>query len=303
MIRPCTRPKFSARWMRPCRLRRHLISGSMTPSLSTTRTGSLCDCCLVTFSLASRAGRARAGAEFEVEVARRLAETDSPVASLDPRVEPCVYMRDGFVITLWTYYEPVSNPDIGAAEYAHALHRLHAGMRQVDFIAPHFTDRVATAQSLVGNRAQTPDLRDVDRELLSDTLRGMTTAIVQRHAAEQVLHGEPHPGNLLKTKHGLLYTDLETCCRGPVEFDVAHVPEDVSTHYPDADPDLLCECRILTLAMVAAWRWDRDDQLPNGRRMGRELLSRTRAALERHRSGALATPAAARRSRRLARGY
>ncbi len=232
-------------------------------------------------------GEGKGGAEFEVEVARRLTETDSPVASLDPRVEPCVYMRDGFVITLWTYYEPVSNPDIGAAEYAHALHRLHAGMRQVDFIAPHFTDRVATAQSLVGNRAQTPDLRDVDRELLSHALRGMTTAIVQRHAAEQLLHGEPHPGNLLKTKHGLLYTDLETCCRGPVEFDVAHVPEDVSTHYPDADPDLLCECRILTLAMVAAWRWDRDDQLPNGRRMGTELLSRTRAALERHRSGAI----------------
>ena len=47
------------------------------------------------------------GAEFEVEVARRLAKTDSPVASLDPRVERRVYVRDGFVITFWTYYEPV----------------------------------------------------------------------------------------------------------------------------------------------------------------------------------------------------
>jgi len=227
------------------------------------------------------------GAEFEVEVARRLAETDSPVASLDPRVEPRVYVRDGFVITLWTYYEPVSHPDVGAAEYAQALERLHAGMRQVDFIAPHFTDRVAEAQSLVANRAQTPDLRDADRELLSHTLRKMTWAIGQRDAAEQLLHGEPHPGNLLKTKYGLLFTDLETCCRGPVEFDVAHVPEEVSTHYPGADQDLLCECRILMLAMVATWRWDRDDQLPNGRRMGTELLSQIRAALERHRMGAI----------------
>jgi hypothetical protein len=92
---------------------------------------------------------------------------------------------------------------------------------------------------------------------------------------------------LLKTKYGLLFTDLETCCHGPVEFDVAHVPEEVSTHYPDADQDLLCECRILMLAMVATWRWDRDDQLPNGRQMGTELLSQIRAALERHRLGAI----------------
>ncbi len=71
--------------------------------------------------------------------------------------------------------------------------RLHAGMRQVDVVAPHFTDRVAEAQALVGNPAQTPDLRDVDRELLSTTLRELTQAIGRRNAAEQLLHGEPHP--------------------------------------------------------------------------------------------------------------
>jgi hypothetical protein len=226
------------------------------------------------------------GAEFEVEVARRLAEIDSPVSSLDPRVEPRVYVRDGYVITLWTYYEPVSHRDVEPAEYARALELLHAGMRQADFAAPHFTDRVAEAQSLVGNRTQTPDLPDADRELLSNTLRKLTWAIGQRDAAEQLIHGEPHPGNLLRTKYGLLFTDLETCCRGPVEFDVAHVPEEVSTRYPGADQELLRECRILTLALVATWRWDRDDQLPNGRQMGTELLSQIRAALERHRLGA-----------------
>ncbi len=224
----------------------------------------------------------QAGAEFEVEVARRLAETDSPVAALEPRVEPRVYLRDGFVVTLWTYYEPVSPRDVAPAEYAQALERLHAGMRGIDFTAPHFTDRVAEAQRLVGNRAHTPKLGDADRELLSNTLRKLRWAIGQRGAAEQLLHGEPHPGNVLRTKNGLLFTDLETCCRGPVEFDVAHVPEEVSEHYPDADRDLLGECRVLMLAMIAAWRWDRDDQFPNGRRMGTELLSQIRAALDRY---------------------
>ena len=134
----------------------------------------------------------------------------------------------------------------------------------------------------LASRAHTPELADADRELLSNTLRKLRRAIGQRGAAEQLLHGEPHPGNVLRTKNGLLFIDLETCCRGPVEFDIAHVPEEVSEHYPDADQDLLGECRVLMLAMVAAWRWDRDDQFPNGRRMGIELLSQMRAALGRY---------------------
>ncbi len=223
----------------------------------------------------------RAGAEFEVEVARRLAETDSPVAALEPRVEPRVYVRDGFVITLWTYYEPASPRDVAPSEYAQALERLHAGMRQIDVTAPHFTDRVAEAQRLVGNRAHTPELADADREILSNTLRSLRRTIGDRGAAEQLLHGEPHPSNLLRTKNGLLFIDLETCCRGPVEFDIAHAPDEASEHYSDADQDLLRKCRVLMLAMIATWRWDRDDQLPNGRRLGIEWLSQMRRALDR----------------------
>jgi len=242
--------------------------------------------CDVLARVAHVARQAGVKAEFEVEVARRLAETGSPVAALEPRVEPRVYVRDGFAVTLWIYYEPVSPRDVAPAEYAQALARLHAGMREIDLPAPHFTDRVAEAQWLIGNRAQTPELGDADRELLSNTLRKLSLAIGQWGAAEQLLHGEPHPGNLLRTKDGPLFIDLETCCRGPVEFDIAHAPEEVSEYYPAANEDLLRECRVLILAMIAAWRWDRDDQFPEGRRMGTELLSQIRAALDRHGSDA-----------------
>ena len=219
-------------------------------------------------------------AQFEVELAQRLAETESPVAALEPRVEPRVYVRDGFAVTLWTYYEPVLPRDVAPAEYAQALARLHAGMREIDLVAPHFTDRIAEAQQLVASRDHTPALADDDRALLSTTLRSLRRAIGDRGAAEQLLHGEPHPGNVLSTKTGPLFIDLETCCRGPIEFDLAHVPEEVSKRYPDVDHELLRECGILVLAMIAAWRWDRDDQFPNGRRMGTELLSQIRAALD-----------------------
>ena len=221
-------------------------------------------------------------ARFEIEIAQGLAGSGSPVAALEPRVEPRVYERDGFAVTLWTYYEPATPREASPADYASALERLHAGLRKLDVPAPHFTDRVEEAQQLVASRDLTPALADADRELLGGTLRNLRRVIVGRGAAEQLLHGEPHPGNLLATKNGLLFIDLETCCRGPVEFDLAHAPEEVSERYPGVNQDLLRECRILVLAMITTWRWDRDDQLPNGRQLGTEWLSQIRAALSRH---------------------
>ena len=231
--------------------------------------------------LARVAPGAQQVAQFEVELVQRLAESESPVAALEPRVAPRVYERHGFVVTLWIYYQPVTPQAVSPAEYANALQRLHAGMRKLDVPAPHFTDRVEQAQQLVANRDHTPALADTDRELLGDTLRSLRAVIGERGAAEQLLHGEPHPGNLLTTKHGLLFVDLETCCRGPVEFDLAHAPEEVSEHYPGVNQDLLRKCRILVLAMITSWRWDRGDQLPNGRQLGTEWLGQIRAALDR----------------------
>jgi Ser/Thr protein kinase RdoA (MazF antagonist) len=215
-------------------------------------------------------------AQFEIDLAQRLAETRSPVGALEPRVQPRVYERDGFTVTLWTYYEPVALREVSPAAYASALERLHAGMRKLDVLTPHFTDRVEEAQQLVDSSSLTPELAGADRELLISTLRSRRQAIADRGAAEQLLHGEPHPGNVLNTRTGLLFIDLETCCRGPVEFDLAHVPEDVSERYADADEGLLSDCRVLVLAMVAAWRWDLGDEFPNGRQAGHDFLSALR---------------------------
>ena len=229
--------------------------------------------------LARVAPAALQNARFELDLALQLVEAGCPVAAPEPRVEPRVYERDGFVVTLWTYYDTVGPPEVSPVDYAEVLAQLHAGMRTLDPATPHFTDRVDSAQRLVANPDDTPALADADRELLSNTLRDLRRVIGNR-GGEQLLHGEPHPGNLLTTEHGLLFIDLETCCSGPVEFDLAHAPEEVDEHYPGVDRGLLRECRILVLAMITSWRWDRGDQLPNGRQLGTEWLQQIRAALE-----------------------
>ena len=210
---------------------------------------------------------------LEVELAQRLAAIGSPVAALEPRVNPRVYEGDGFAMTLWIYYEVVASDHVSPAEYAGALYRLHAGMRSVEIATPHFMERVAHAERLVADRDETPAIAEADRDLLLRTLRSARAEIHSRGAAEQLLHGEPHSGNVLGAQGGPLFIDFETCCRGPIEFDVAHVPDEVSARYPDVDQILLQECRRLVLAMVAAWRWDVRDEFPNGHQHGRDILT------------------------------
>jgi hypothetical protein len=241
----------------------------------------------------------RVGMEFEAEVARRLTEIQGPVGELEPRVEPGVYLRDGFSMTLWTYYEPAVNArgsaaheqlgmssDLPPADYAQALYRLHAGLRTIDLAAPHITLRVEGWTRDVADHTSTPDLRHSDRNLISDTLRRTSAAMSGWGSGGQLLHGEPHPGNLLSTRRGPLFVDVGTCQRGPVEYDLAYVPEVVAEHYPRADQDILRQCRILMWAGVTTMRWGRDDQYPDRDHWRIEALNQLRAAL----NAALETP-------------
>jgi aminoglycoside phosphotransferase (APT) family kinase protein len=205
---------------------------------------------------------AAVGAEREVQVIQRLAAAEAPLAALESRVEPRVFVRDGFEIELLTYYQAVPSRALPPEDYANALERLHGAMRKVDVETPHFTERVADVQQWVARRNATPDLTGEDRELLVGTLSSLRQSVVDRRAPEQLLHGEPHPWNVLDTKSGPLFVDFENCVRGPVEWDLGWVPAAVSDRYSAADRDLVVECRGLVLAIVAAHCWRPEDDRP-----------------------------------------
>lgn len=215
-------------------------------------------------------------AQREVDLTPLLVEAGCPVGPLDPRAAPRAYTECGFDISLWTYLEPARR-QLASDDYANALVSLHAGMRKVDTPAPRFTDRISQAQDVINNSEMSPELGDADRPFLSERLSRLRRSVTDRGAAEQLLHGEPHQGNVIDTTSGPIFIDLETVCRGPIEFDLAHVPGAVARLYPEVDHELLSDCRQLVLAMVAAWRWERGDEYPNGRRFGEELLIALRA--------------------------
>ena len=221
-----------------------------------------CDVVARIVPLGYRVFAAAVGAVREVEVVRRLAAADAPLAVIEPSVEPRAFERDGFEIELLTYYEPVSARALPPKEYAKGLERLHGAMRKIEVEAPRFTDRVADVEQWVARRDATPDLADRDRELLAHTLSSLRQSVVDRCAPEQLLHGEPHPWNVLHTRSGPRFVDFENCVRGPVEWDLGWVPAAVSERYSGADGQLVVDCRGLVLAIVAAHCWRPDDERP-----------------------------------------
>jgi Ser/Thr protein kinase RdoA (MazF antagonist) len=181
-----------------------------------------------------------------------------------------VHEREGFVVTLWAFHEhePFATPP---AAYADGLVRLHDAYRRTELPgAIHFTERVAEARALV--EADTAVLEPDDRALVLHVLERPPLG-----AHEQLLHGEPHPGNVLATRHGPLFIDLETCCRGPVELDLAYLPEEAAALHPSHDAQRLHEFRTLIRAVNIGWRCDPDDALPGAAALTATWLAELRA--------------------------
>jgi hypothetical protein len=72
---------------------------------------------------------------------------------------------------------------------------------------------------------------------------------------DQRLHGAPHLGNLLQTSEGALWTDFETACRGPVEWDLSGFPGRADEAFPKMDDGLLETLRLVRSLTVSTKCW------------------------------------------------
>jgi hypothetical protein len=221
-----------------------------------------------------------ASATREVELAVRLGalggQPIGELAAVDGR-PPRVHRYDDLQVSLWRPI-PAAAGTVAPDAYASALAHLHEGLRQVTVEAALAEDRILATRADVSHHDVTPDLPDADRALLVDTLHRLAAVIARDDTTSpvQVLHGEPHPGNvLLDPEHrhepdgGVRFIDFENVARGPVEYDLAWVPEAVVASYPGpVDRALLDACRGAVLAIIAAHRWRADDRHPSGRRSG-----------------------------------
>lgn len=99
----------------------------------------------------------------------------------------------------------------------------------------------------------------------------------------QRVHGEPHDGNRVLTARGVRWIDFESCCVGPLEWDLAFQSDGVTATFSDIDHDLLRRLMRLNSARVATWCWG-TARFPEMRRHGEFHLHALRAESNRPRN-------------------
>src|SRR5262249_20803452 len=112
-----------------------------------------------------------------------------------------------------------------------------------------------------------------------DRLRRRLATTAMMSAA---IHGDPHLGNVLMSSSGPRWTDWESACIGPLEWDLTCLPEAALSAVPAVNAVLLAVLRDLRSLCVAVCGWTEPDRAPEKREAAayhlRRLRERSRAA-------------------------
>jgi phosphotransferase family enzyme len=160
------------------------------------------------------------GGPFGREVALATALTGAGAAVVPPSdlLPPGPHEQDGLTLSFWRHLEVLPERPTPAQAGA-ALGELHAALAD---LPPLWT----------GSPLDTP-LEDLAEFALRGRELGADPALVDRTAElvarlrplltgpETTLHGDTHPGNLLRTPAGWVWADLEDTSRGPLGWDLA----------------------------------------------------------------------------------
>jgi hypothetical protein len=216
-----------------------------------------------------------------IDLAAILADAGAPVAPPAPGVEPGPHEHDGLAVELWTYvdHDP-SRFDPAAA--GSSLRELHEALARYRGELPTF-DRLDEIGRLLESLTPSDAVSEGDLALLREAHARVTGEPV---AEGRPLHGDAHFGNILWTRDGPLWTDLENACRGPVEYDLAALtwrgkpgtPEAVAA-YGGHDPDVRERVTPFLTLFLAAWTIrvvERDRWSESGRAELRRRLDRVR---------------------------
>lgn len=200
-------------------------------------------------------GQVSGGLEHELAVGLHLAAASAPIAPPSCEPSPGPHLSDGLVVTLWRFCENDPAREIPAAAVAASLRALHRALATFEGELPAFTVELQAVGAVLVDEAAAHDLEPDDRELLRLVHADLTTALASRELECRPLHGGPHSGNLLSTLAGPLWIDLETACRGPLEWDLAAMPATVTSSFPEADRELLALLQAARSLCVAVKCW------------------------------------------------
>jgi hypothetical protein len=156
----------------------------------------------------------------DLDMARFLAAQRFPVVAPSGELPAGPHLRDGFAISFWQFAEHDRDYVPSVAEMASLLRDLHAVLRgypgELEHLSPFF--------EIPGWLHDAEAMGAIASEDAVMLRKAHTEIAAQIHALalpDQPLHGDAHRKNLLKTPKGLLWTDFEDSCRGPIAWDLA----------------------------------------------------------------------------------
>jgi Ser/Thr protein kinase RdoA (MazF antagonist) len=191
-----------------------------------------------------------------LEMAARDVTMGSHVAVRDgPALAPVgeLVEDDGFAVSVWPYCKPGTPPDDADHNAASALAALHVAMAEPPVALPALIERFTAVGELLADTAATSALGDRDRKMLQAAVQ----SVVPDAIGSAVLHEEPHDRNRLVCDGSTIYIDFEAACVGPIEWDLAYLPDDVALSvWPDHDVRLRSALQLgfSTCVAVACWR-------------------------------------------------
>lgn len=202
----------------------------------------------------------------ENAIARHLTRHGAPIIPLHPDLPPGPHEHHGFTMNFWEYVTIMEVPPL-AEEIGTSLHRCHSILQEFPEPLPELaimTETIELLETLRENRSFPESTLTLLHRHLSNSLRALSGRPFQ------ALHGDSHPGNLLNTTRGLLWTDWEDAFSGPVEWDLASIiwnarildgkpqqADGILDAYRHAggnfEPLVLEQCLIARAAVMSAW--------------------------------------------------
>ncbi|UGS37447.1 phosphotransferase enzyme family protein [Capillimicrobium parvum] len=167
--------------------------------------------------------RPRAGAlalEREIAVAEHLAATGAAVVAPSRELPPGPHRHDGLALSFWTHVEhDGAAPEM--TEVGRSLAELHERLRSFPGRLSYLEPCVAEVGRAIGvlERDHALDPRDIAE--LREAAAHVERALAPLRDAAQPVHGDAHPGNVIVTRDGLLWTDFEDTCAAPRAWDLA----------------------------------------------------------------------------------
>ncbi|HEV2758935.1 MAG TPA: phosphotransferase [Acidimicrobiales bacterium] len=212
---------------------------------------------------------------LEHAIGSELAALGADVAHPFPGAEPVEHPSTGFVVTLWEWLERV-NGEVPGRSLSSSLAALHAALANTHTKLPSFRAELMRARVTLDDDTAMAAVPPRDRTFIRSVYDAGLAELEGPDLDRQRLHGEPHEGNRVLTAQGVRWIDFESCCVGPLEWDLAFHSAEVSATFSEVDGGLLRRLIRLNRARVATWCWA-TARIPEMRRQGELHVQALRA--------------------------